>query len=346
MTTPPPASGADVRTLLGMQTRPARAVFALFLVGTVGLAAISIKESDAHLWSVVMTLLVTTACGLGLMAWPGDPLPMAPTVAMTAAGPIGAAAMLLTPPITNSSHLLWSFGPFVAVYTFMCVRGRTAYAWLGLTGMVAICAVWSSLIGDGLVAGIAQSARHYAPLVMATFFAFTIRPAARQIFELRRLRMQEIEGRAAAEAAAEEQNAQHEHLNSLARPLLERIAADAGLSSEQAVACGVLEAHLLEMLRADGLVHPIVNRAAEAARRRGVTVVLCDDNGMDDTDDTTRERVLLGVADELDRLQAGTIAIRIVPPDRDRLVTVVARSPTSVRRVSFDRDGLPIETAA
>ena len=68
----------------------------------------------------------------------------------------------------------------------------------------------------------ARAAEVGAPLLMATFFAFTIRPLAAAIFELRRQSTVRIASQAAAAAVLEERDARLASLDALARPLLQR----------------------------------------------------------------------------------------------------------------------------
>jgi hypothetical protein len=144
-----------------------------------------------------------------------------------------------------------------------------------------------------------------------------------------------------AATAIDESNAKLRELARVARPLLQRIAAPEPLSRKEVDRC-VRQAHQLrDHLRGIGLVHPLVDPAAEAARRRGVKVVMFDDDGMNEVEEEIRHRVLRTIAEELDRARNGSIAVRIVPPGRMKLATVVAHSDTNVRRVEFDLAGRP-----
>ncbi|MFP3670378.1 hypothetical protein SB717_35415, partial [Priestia sp. SIMBA_032] len=84
-------------------------------------------------------------------------------------------------------HLqLWTLGASTAIYAYMAVRGRPLWAWIGMLATLVSCMVWTATEGEGALYGLSISVVNLAPLLMATFFAWTIRPAARSIFELRR----------------------------------------------------------------------------------------------------------------------------------------------------------------
>ncbi|MET8426865.1 ATP-binding protein [Nocardia sp. NPDC004860] len=337
----------DVRVLVGMNTKWAWIVAWAFILGLVGLAAIAIYHhapAIAILPAAVAVLLLGGS-SLALLKVEGDPLPWMPTLALTIAGPAASAIVMFTPPLSTYSHQVWPISAYTAVCTFMCVRGRTPFAWLGMTSAIAVAAAWSLRIGHGVGYGIGLTIVNYGPLAMSTLFAYTIRPAAREIYRLRDKSAREYAAAAATEAALEEKSSQLADLNEHARPVLERIANGEQLNPEDASYCKALESQLQATLYASNLVHPLVTPSADAARRRRVEVNLWDSHGIDNVDDdAVCDRLLRGVAAELDLAHSGHISVRIVPPDRDELATVVARTETMIRRVSFDRAGYPTIT--
>ncbi|MET8426869.1 hypothetical protein [Nocardia sp. NPDC004860] len=340
------AEPSDVRELLGMNNRWAWLVTGFFLVGILAQATGALMLVRAEpVWPVVvaMGLLVTSSAVLLLV--PGDPLPPAATLFLGLAGPAAVAVVLLAPPVDGNIHLLWSASGFTAVCTFMCVRGRTTSAWLAMTAMVGVAGIWSSMASGHPWPGIGSSLVNYAPLAMATFFAGTIRPAARTIFELWDTAQHEFVQTAVATEALNDRNAELRELGRFARPSLVRIADDAPYSEEETLEFARLSRQLRDSLRAFGLVHPILDGVVEAARRRGVTVLMFDEQGMDDIVEETRRRVLYLIAEELDRLPEGQFAVRIVPPGRPQLATVTAYSGTKVRLLQFDREGCASEVA-
>ncbi|GCE39588.1 hypothetical protein Rhow_003112 [Rhodococcus wratislaviensis] len=332
-------SGEDVRDLLGMRTRAAHLMVG-FYGAACSLLAVSMLTSVSHGWPVVLASSLCTAGAIALVSAGGDPLPARYTAALTMIGPVSSALVLAVVPVPVANTLqMWPFGAATAIYTFMCVRGRTLCAWIGLTATVTTAAVWASLTGQGAGYGISVSVINIAPLLMSTVFAFTIRPLGKAIFTLRQQSTQRAATEAAASAILEERDAQLDRLDELARPLLERIASGTELSADELLACRLLEAHLRDGLRAPGLTDGITAAAARAARTRGVEVVMLDDRGMVNADAAVGRRLRAEVGGHLDGIVAGTVTVRVMPPGRSILATILVNDGDDVRRLEFDHEG-------
>ncbi|MFT3660232.1 MAG: hypothetical protein QM809_02200 [Gordonia sp. (in: high G+C Gram-positive bacteria)] len=335
---------SNVSTMLGMHTRAAWLVAGAYLFGISCLAIDRVSRGETPLVVAAPALAAIGVSVAVLLLVPGDPLPRWATLVIAAAAVFSVAATTQTPPLVDSVHELWPLHGFIGILVFLCVRGRTISAWLTMTAMVAVAAVWTYRLGHSPVHGILLASSNFAPLAMAAFFAYTIRPSVHRLIALRERRVHEIASHAASDAAVDERNAQLQRLDDTARPLLERIAADPdGLTPGEVAACHNLESRLRESIRARGLLHPDINTAVEAARLRGATVVLFDDNGMDEVTPEIRERVLTALPREIDDAPAGsTITVRVVPPGRDKLVTVVVRGESDSRRCHYDLDGVRV----
>lgn len=328
----------DVRELLGLRTTAATALVAAYVVTFAVVASATYPAGG--IWAEIAAWLTVSIGAVALIRAPGDPLPLIWTGYLTVAGPIAVSLVLAVVPVPIDGLLqLWPIAASTAIYTYMCVRGRTLWAWAGMVAVVASCMVWAEMTGQSAAYGLSMSAINLAPVAMSTFFALTIRPAARDIFALRR----ETIARAAAEAAdlavRDERDRQLARLDQLARPLLQRLTGSEPLSEQDHRACALLEAHLRDSLRAPALTVPQVVSAARAARSRGVEVVLLDDNGLDTAIDTARARVLAAVADVLEHAESGTLTIRILPPRRLALATIVHSTPDGIARLEYGHDG-------
>ncbi len=328
---------ADVRALLGMSSRQAMVVAGFFYIGVVALA---VEATTAGMWwQTVVSLMMLAVAVCGILWLPGDPLPAAGAAGMMILGPTALGVVLLSPPYIASIHQLWVASGFTAVATFMCVRGRTLMAWIMITATVVIAGIWSTLAGVGPGYGISYSVINFGPTAMAVMFALTIRPAAKEIYRLRKAAIHEHAKAEVAATAIDANNAQLRELARKARPLLERVSSPAPLTREERDLCGNLAQELRDHLRAIGLVHPLVDPASAAARDRGVEVIMLDDDGMNNIDETIRHEVLRAIAGELNSTKNGRIAVRIVPPGRSKLATVVAYTNSTVRRVELDVTG-------
>ena len=82
----------------------------------------------------------------------------------------------------------------------------------------------------------------------------------------------------------------------------------------------------------------------EAARRRGVTVVLLDDGGLRDVAAGTVGLLRAAIAEAVDACPAGSVTARAVPPGRAAVLTLLTRTDTGVTRVELDRSARPLPT--
>ncbi|MGC4989844.1 hypothetical protein [Nocardia salmonicida] len=332
----------DIRALLGMDTQWAWFLAGFFLVAETALACTSWRYMDSR-WPVVVSLVIVAAVTITLLRVRGDPLPALTTAALAASIPATAFLTLTNMALPQStSSQLWTFGSGTVTATFLCVRGRTLAAWCGMLAMIATTAAWAARTDQGAVHGVAISIINLGPLLMATFFAYTLRPAAHAIFQLRAESTKQAGAEAAAAALLAERLAQTDRLDRLVRPLLETLASPAPMTTDTAEECRLVEAYLRDTLRAPALATGDVIVAARDARRRGVEVILVDDHGLDDAAADIHARLLAAVTDALDTAQGGSIHIRILPPHRQVLATLVANHPrTGISRIEFDPTGRP-----
>ncbi|WP_415394332.1 hypothetical protein ACMTN4_00750 (plasmid) [Rhodococcus globerulus] len=331
----------DVRELLGLRTIAAKIVVTAY-TATFALVAWSTNPPGGR-WFEFAAWIIVSIGALGLILVPGDPLPTPATAYLTVSGPAAVNLIFAVAPVPIDGLLqLWPLAASTAIYTYMCVRGRTVWAWIGMTTVLASCIIWAERTGQGASYGLSMSAINLAPLLMATFFAWTIRPAAREIFALRRQATVRAAAEAADTAVLDERDAQLTRLDDLARPLLERITGAKPLTEQERLDCQLLEAHLRDTLRAPTLAVPQIAAAARAARTRGVEVVLLDDHALDTAPEEVRDRVIAAATDGLAHTRAGTITIRILPPGRKVLATLVHSTGDTIVRLEYGHDGHPL----
>ena len=264
----------DVRELLGLRTTAAKTVVAAY-VATFALVAWSTNPPGGG-WFEFAAWIVVSVGAVGLVWVPGDPLPAPTTAYLTLSGPIAVNLIFAVAPVPIDGLLqLWPLAASTAIYTYMCVRGRTVWAWIGMATVLASCMLWAERTGQGAANGLSMSAINLAPLLMATFFAWTIRPAARDIFALRRQATVRVAAEAADTAVLDERDAQLTRLDDLARPLLERITKVDLLTSQERLDCHLLEAHLRDTLRAPALAVPHIAAEARAAPAHAASRSFC-----------------------------------------------------------------------
>lgn len=333
-------NGQDIRDLLSMKSTAAYAV-AVFYVLACAVCATATLDGVSAVWPPYAAVLVFAGAVVVLLGAPGDPLGTRATALLTVSGPVAASAVFAVLPVPLTGSLqTWPLGMSVVIYTFMCVRGRTLAAWLGLALTMSVAIGWAAMTGQGFLYGLSFSAINIAPLLMSTFFAFTIRPLAAAIFALRTQSTVRIASRAAAAAVLEERDARLASLDALARPLLQRIADGPDPTDEEVLACRLLEAELRDTLRARGLVRPDLARAARSARARGVEVMMLDDRSPNALDDGVRERIVTAASSALDAAEAGAVTVRLLPPGRPVAATILLDDlGEGAHRVEYDHTG-------
>ena len=337
---------SGVRSLLGMTTRAAWAVLVLFLVSkTVQVIMVS---GDVHpRWPSIVLLIVLALGGLALLAAPGDPLPWPIAAAMVVTVPVLLYVVFTTTPApTTAPQQTWPLGMVAATCIYLSIRGRTGAAWALMIACTVACVVWTVTTDQGIGAAGRLMATTVAGLVAATLFSLTIRPAVRNIYELRNRSVQSNAAQVAALAVLEENREQMRYLDAEVRPTLNRIARPEPLTDTEREHCRRLEESLRDRLRA-----PVIaadkgaSGAAARARARGVEVVMVDAHGLDDVPAQVRSSVLAGCARALDSAATGSVVVRVLPPGRALLATVVIDpgiAGTEPVRLEFAADGEPV----
>lgn len=333
------SANSTVSDLLRMHSRQAHVLAGVYAVTCVVLAVYSADGAHPR-WPIAIAVIVCVAAVFGLVRVEGDPLPLWAATAMAWTGAVSTGAVLSVTPAEPTPHPveLWTFGMSTTVLVFLCVRGRTLFAWAGLILMLLTAGVWAALTGPGFGYGIGISLINAGPVLMGTVLAYTIRPLARSIYLLRAQSTRRFAAQSAAAAALEERDAQLGRLDVYARPLLDRIRSGEPLTAGERVECGLLEARLRDALRAPALQAPDVAVAAAAARRRGVEVVMLDDHAMDAVGESIRRDVYREVVDVLDSAWSGSVTVRVLPPSRAAMVSMLMRG-VDVRRIELGHDG-------
>lgn len=328
----------DVRSLLGMQTRAARILVAIYALALC-VVAISTLDGTSAVWPIAIGVLVLVAATVALITVPGDPLPPVPTVLLVVAGPLACALMLAVMPVPLEVPLQsWTHGAGTTILCFMCVRGRWPAAWAGLAGMGAVYGAWAALTDQGFVHGFVMVAIDVAPLGMATLFSFTLRPNGAAVFALRQAATVKAAALSAEQAASEVRDSRLRQLDAEARPLLQHIA-DGTLTAQGRLECDLLEAQLRDRLRAPFLVTDTITAAARAARERGTEVTFIDDHGLDDAPENLQSEVRAVVTAELSRAAGGMLTVRILPPGRRSLASIYTRNDDRENRRDITTDG-------
>lgn len=325
-----------LRDLLGM--RGGGAWLFLLMLELTMMLYMARNLAAASLVAVLAGTAVMLAAGAVVLVIPVDPLPLPVTAFVAAAPPI--ATLLTVGNLTSAAahHMMWTTYASSYLMSVLVLRGRVLSAWLGMAGVTAVIIV-AAVRADTRVADVMGSVVPIGTLIALSVFALIMRPTQRSLRILR----EEATIRAAAEAtmaaADGERQRQLNRLDRVARPILERIAEGAELTTAEREECRLLEAELRDGLRAPQLVTDELSGAARGARSRGVEVVLLDDGGFAGVPQWVRQRVIDSAARELDAANTGSVTVRVLPLGRRVLATVLAHSPRHDRRTEIDTDG-------
>lgn len=224
-------------------------------------------------------------------------------------------------PARDNGYATWYVAAVGTLLTITAVRGRPGFAWAGIAFLVVQTVLWTGdvgkLAGLGVIGDVAWVGVAH---LLTNALAKAVRDSQRFA--------------AAERGAAEWQAAQEAHLNErqfrlgqtsvMALPMLRTIQQTGGdLTPAQRAECLHLEGAIRDEIRGRKLLNDAVREQVLLARRRGTTVTLLDEGGIDDLPEPELERVLGALADALRRTNADKVIARTVPEGSDVAVTVV-----------------------
>lgn len=175
-----------------------------------------------------------------------------------------------------SGFLNWNYNAANFILFAVALRGRIAWAWIGLGVVSAITLTWSQVVTGGPWQGIFVVYGEVGSLLAGTFFAVVLRTATRRVRTLQRVRRQLV-GQEHMLAETEQQRAAQLMLvRQRVIPVLTSIA-EGRLNATQRREHRLLEAALRDEIRGARLAAEPLASAVRAARARGIDVVLLDD---------------------------------------------------------------------
>jgi hypothetical protein len=321
--------------------RPGAKVLATAVVGAL-VVSVTADLRGVHSVPLLVLSIAVAAYGIvGLFIARPDPMPTPAAWAVAATAPFACALICLAipGPVVNPNQTN-ALGSSLIVLAFLCVRGRIVAAWSAMATMIAIFMLWASLTAQGPSSGLLYLAPSIALIGMATLFAVIVRPAAAEIHRLRKEYTDHAADAAASKARRDEGDHQQTLLHELAWPTLDAVARGEAFSVQRAAEVKLTEAQLRDSVRARSLATPGVIAAGRAARARGVEVIMFDDGAMDEGSAGVRERFCQLAAQWLASAVDGTITVRVHPPGRALLGSIVTVTGDGAsRRVEMDVAG-------
>ena len=271
-----------------------------------------------------------------LKAWPDALLPR--WVAQLTVVVIAAVNFLVLPQIITTGwpgYASWCTGAGSDLSRGLLMRGRPVYAWAGSAATTLATAYWVISTGRPLFMIFTYMLGHYFTLVSWHGVAHLSTRATTQIAATQRETARLQAQQRAHEEADRIMTSRMASVRQRVTPLLTQIANGKAPTPKLRSQAYLLEAELRDEIRAPFFTGTSIVTSAQAARRRGTEVILLDDSGDTTIDDQVRTNAVNYVTKFLNVTQSNRVVIRLNPPRRPTLLTIV----TDDTRYRLDRQG-------
>jgi hypothetical protein len=217
----------------------------------------------------------------------------------------------------------WYVAASGTLLTITATRRRLWFAWLGIGFLVVHTVTIVGPVGPaGLFSlGIVGSAAWVAVSQVTTW---AIAKASRDAQRFAVAEREATNWQAAQEAHVHERQFRLGQTSAMALAMLKEIQDTGGnLTEAQREECLYLEGAIRDEIRGRKLLNDAVREEVMLARRRGATVTLLDEGGIDDLSEEDLERVLNRLATAIHDTEADKVIARTVPEGSEVAVTVV-----------------------
>lgn len=279
----------------------------------------------------VLAAMALYAMATTLSLLPGQPERMPTWMAVVNVLVCIAMTVLITPQLDAEregglGYATWYVAAVGTLMTITSTRRRHLYAWLGIAALVVQTVIWGA--GPGLLLGIGVIGSA-AWVAVSHILSRALAKASRDAARFARAEREATDWQAAQEAHLYERQFRLGQTGTTAVPMLQIIEQSGGeLTDEQRQECLHLEGAIRDEIRGRRLLDDGVRREVMTARRRGVSVNLFDEGGLDELDDRSLARVLGTLADAIRTTTATRVIARTAPVDSKVAVTVVGLTPS------------------
>ncbi len=239
----------------------------------------------------------------------------------------------------GNGYATWYVAAVGTLMTITSTRRRHGFAWVGVAFLAVQTIAWAGFGALGAIGVIGSISWVAVSHVLSSGMAKATRDAQRFSIAER----EAADWQAAQEAHVSERQVRLKQTGAMAFDMLHTIVEKRGeLSDEERRECLLLEGAIRDEIRGRKLLNDDVRREVMTARRRGSTVTLLDEGGLDDLDDEELQRVLGRLAEALHATDADKIIARTVPEGSDTAVTVVGLRGTgdgSASALGYDDTG-------
>ena len=322
-----------------MESAGARAIAA----GLVGVHVVMVAyECAAHSYwrwplAALSFIALLPPAVLLLKTWPDALLPR--WVAQLTVVVIAAVNFLVLPQIVTTGwpgYASWCTGAGNDLSCGLLMRGRPVYAWAGSAATTLATAYWVISTGRPLLMIFTYMLGHYFTLASWHGVAHLSTRATTQIAATQRETARLQAQQRAHEEADRIMTSRMASVRQRVTPLLTQIANGKAPTPKLRSQAYLLEAELRDEIRAPFFTGTSIVASAQAARRRGTEVILLDDSGDNTTiDDQVRTNAVNYVTKFLNVTQSNRVVIRLNPPRRPTLLTIV----TDDTRYGLNRQG-------
>ncbi|MDE0547336.1 hypothetical protein [Microbacterium sp. C7(2022)] len=321
----------NVLIALGLAFSVYLAVRGLWWTEQPALPWLSLCALALYLTTVLMCILWTprTAPTLSRDGRPISPdrLPLtAQVMALGSAAVVPSAVEIAAgPDLRAASFATWYLGGIGALMVVVMIRHRPATAWTGI-GLLAV----SSIAWLGLTRAFALGLLGSMVWVLvAQLLVRSIDRAARDTDRLTQLQRAATAWQTTHVVRQRERRVQVQRALAVAGPVLSRTVANGGnLDEADRLEARVAEGRLRDEMRGPRLIDDAVQAELEKARRRGATVTVLDEGGLDGLDDASLRAIRGQLATVLQRATSDRLYIR-TSTNPAVAVTVVGRSGAS-----------------
>lgn len=241
----------------------------------------------------------------------------------------------------GTGYATWYVAASGTLLTITSTRRRHTFAWLGIAFLVIHTIAVVGPVGPaGLLSlGIVGSASWVA---VSHILSSALAKATRDAQRFSMAEREATDWQAAQEAHVYERQFRLGQTSAMALAMLRQIQDVKGdLTDAQRQECLHLEGAIRDEIRGRKLLNDAVRDEVMIARRRGATVTLLDEGGIDDLTDHELELVLNRLALAIHETNADKVIARTVPEGSDVAVTVVGlRSVADRESVALGQDSL------
>ena len=278
-------------------------------------------------WEPVMVSLVLMLVPAVLLLWSWPAATPPNWVAWLTVVIVGVANLLVLNQIVATGwpgYSSWCTGAGTDLCCVLIIRGRPRQAWAGIGMITVMVGYWVVATGRPLLMVVTYMMGHYFMITAWQGIAHLSTRATTQIAATQRETARLQAQQRAHEEADRIMTSRMASVRQRVTPLLTQIADGKAPTPELCSQAYLLEAELRDEIRAPFFTGTSIVTSAQAARRRGTEVILLDDSG-DNTaiDDQVRANAVNYVTKLLDLTQSNRVVIRLNPPRRPTLLTIV-----------------------